>query len=64
MVAGKEATESDKVSIAVEDGVIENVEEFSCLESVIAASGTVDADVKTRLLRHPVLLVPFTSQCS
>ena len=48
MVAGREATESDKVPIAVEGGVIENVEEFPYLGSVIASSGTVDADVETR----------------
>ena len=48
MVAGREATESDKVPIAVEGGVIENVEEFPYLGSVIASSGTVDTDVETR----------------
>ena len=45
MVVGREATDSDKVPIAVEGGVIENVEEFPYLGSVIASSGTVDADV-------------------
>ena len=51
MVAGREATESDKVPIAVEGGVIENVEEFPYLGSVIASSGTVDADVETRIAK-------------
>ena len=51
MVAGREATENDKVPIAVKGGVIENVEEFPYLGSVIASSGTVDADVETRIAK-------------
>ena len=65
MVVGREATDSDKVPIAVEGGVIENVEEFPYLGSVIASSGTVDADVEARIakasrafgaLRKPVFM--------
>ena len=51
MVVGREATESDKVPIAVEGGVTENVEEFPYLESVIASSRTMDADVETRVVK-------------
>ena len=35
----------------MEGGVIENVEEFPYLGSVIASSGTVDADVETRVAK-------------
>jgi len=49
MIVGREATDSDKVPIAVKGGLIENIEEVPYLGSVIASSGTMDADVETRM---------------
>ena len=49
MVAGREATDSDATPILISSGEITSVDEFPHLESVVAASDKMDADVEKRI---------------